>query len=312
MRKALQILAGLTAALMVASCTGDDPVKGDGWGTNPSPEVPSGRPEGEYGSTQDWHKGSLKVMSFNVRYENSGDGANIWPARSKGVYAMLRSEMPIVMGTQECKWSQRADILANCPRYDAIGVCRDDGKEESSSETMTIFYLRDSVRLEKWGTFWLSDSPDIPSKGWDGACYRCATWGVFKKVNGGNRFFYVNTHIDHKGAVAKQKGVELVVRKMNELNSEMLPAILTADFNMKYDDAGILPARDNLRYARTTSGVTDNTSTYQGFGTTTGSIIDHIFYRGFKSCIKYRCINDSWDGVTYISDHYPIYAILEF
>lgn len=307
MKKTLFIAALLSTAILV-SCEKKDPVKGDGWGTLDPVE----KPEGEYGNTQGWQKGSMKVMSFNVRYENSGDGANNWAARSKGVYAMLKSELPIVMGTQECKWNQRQDILSNCSRYGAIGVCRDDGKEESSSETMTIFYLRDSVRLEKWGTFWLSDSPDIPSKGWDGACFRCATWGVFSMKSSGKRFFYVNTHIDHKGAVAKQKGVELVVRKMNELNSEMLPAILTADFNMKYDDAGILPARDNLRYARTTSGVTDNTSTYQGFGTTTGSIIDHIFYRGFKSCIKYRCINDSWDGVTYISDHYPIYAILEF
>lgn len=294
------------AVATISSCDKDPAVKGDGWGTlDPSGSSSSG-------SNYVYYKNTVKVMSFNVRYLNSSDGANIWSARSKGVYAMMKSEKPLVMGTQECKWQQRTDILSNCPEYAAIGVCRDDGKEESTSETMTIFYMKDSVTVEKWGTYWLSDSPDIPSKGWDGACYRCATWGVFKVNSTGKRFFYTNTHLDHKGETAKTEGAKLLVKKTAELNTENLPAILTADFNAKIDDALMQSIKENFKNAKTTSAQSDNNITYQAFGTSSGSIIDHIFYKGFITSRKYKCVNDSWEGVTYISDHYPIYAILEY
>ena len=289
----------LAAAAIVASCAEKSPEVN--WNIS-YPEGPTDTADG----------GTVKVMSFNVRYENGSDGANSWSARAHGVYVMINEERPLIMGTQECKWSQRTGILGNCSAYGAIGVCRDDGNEGSSSETVSIFYLKDSITIEKWGTYWLSDTPDKPSKGWDGACYRCATWAICRVVSSGKRFFCTNTHIDHQGSKAQSNGLALIEEKMSELNPERLPAVLTADFNMASDNIALSGINTSMRNARKTSQMTDNLGTYHGFSSSSGSIIDHIYYSGFNTSIEFKTLTGSWDGVTYISDHYPIYAILRF
>ena len=256
----------------------------------------------------------FKLMSFNVRYENSGDNSsgNGWAVRRKGVYEMMKTERPTLMGVQECLAGQRHDILSNVNGYEAIGVGRDDGNEKG--EMMAIFYLRDSVEVIDWGTFWLSATPENVSKSLDAACYRTCTWARFRHKRIGRDFVYFNTHLDHKGKTARSESMKLIVSKMKEINPEGLPCVLSADFNTVEDDPILGELHEVMKSARKTAPVSDSYSTANSFKSPSlgsKSIIDHIFYNGLEVS-EYRTVRESWKGIEYISDHYPVYAVFSF
>ena len=257
----------------------------------------------------------FKLMSFNVRYQNSSDNSSGhgWAKRREGVYEMLRTERPILMGVQECLEEQRFDIVSNVTGYEAIGVGRDDGRQKG--EMMAIFYMRDSVTVVNWGTFWLSATPDQVTKGWDAACYRTCTWARVRIKRLGKEIMYFNTHLDHKGTVARSESMKLIVEKMKELNPDRLPCILTADFNTTEDNAIFDELHTMMKSARKVAPVSDSYATYNGFESSvkgSGSIIDHIFYSGGIQPTEYKTVRDGWKNIDYISDHYPVYAIFTF
>ena len=170
----------------------------------------------------------------------------------------------------------------------------------------------DAVKLEKWGTFWLSDTPDVPSVGWDASTYRTATWALFTHYKSGRKFFYVNTHIDHVGQVAAQKSMELIEAKIRSLNPDNQPTVLTADFNKMLDSPIFDGVKKFMADARTTAPVTDNKASFNNFGGATNyPRIDHIFSSGFTP-LRFATVDQRYEKVPYISDHYPIAAVLEF
>lgn len=253
----------------------------------------------------------LKLMSFNVRYANTGDtGEQNWSRRKSAVCEMLNTEKPAVMGVQECLSNQKGDILTGCQDYAAIGVGRDDGR--NSGEMMAIFYRKNDVTIEAWGTFWLSLTPDVPSKDWDSACKRCATWARIKINATGKRFFYVNTHLDHKNGQAEQMAV--LEEKMVALNTGNLPMFLSADFNVVEDKALFNHVQGYMYNTRKTAPVTDNVKSYNSWGKSgSASMIDIIFCsKDTIKPLKFHTVTDKYDGLTYISDHYPIYGIFHF
>lgn len=251
----------------------------------------------------------VKVISFNMRTGGADNGTqNAWGARREGIPAMMAKENPTVMGVQEALSYQLTFVTENVPGYEYYGVGRDDGG--STGETMAIFYKTDVVELGDHGTFWLSETPDEVSYGWDAAYRRTATWAFFTVKATGKKFFYINTHLDSEGSEAREQSIRLICDKLAELNPDGYPSILTADFNSTTDDAIFDPLKMVMYDARTDAAVTDQFGTYNGWGTTT-STIDHIFYSDFTP-LEYHTIMDRWNGVQYISDHYPISALLEF
>lgn len=251
----------------------------------------------------------VKVISFNMRTGGADNGTqNAWGARREGISAMMAKENPTVMGVQEALSYQLTFVTENVPGYEYYGVGRDDGG--STGETMAIFYKTDVVELGDHGTFWLSETPDEVSYGWDAAYRRTATWAFFTVKATGKKFFYINTHLDNEGSEAREQSMRLICDKLAELNPDGYPSILTADFNSTTDNAIFDPLKMVMHDARTDAAVTDQFGTYNGWGTTT-STIDHIFYSDFTP-LEYHTIMDRWNGVQYISDHYPISALLEF
>ena len=126
---------------------------------------------------------------------------------------------------------------------------------------------------------------------------------------------YFNTHLDHKGTVARSESVKLIVRKMGELNPDGLPCVLTADFNSTEDDPIFAPLHLMMKSARKTAPVSDSYATYNAFSNSargSSSIIDHIFYSVGLNAKEYKTVRDGWKNIDYISDHYPIYAIFTF
>ena len=251
----------------------------------------------------------VKVISYNIRVINSKDGANEWKYRAAASPAMIKDYAPDIFGLQEAMPGHLEYLNKALPKYASVGVGREDGV--SKGEHMSIYYNTKTIRLEKWGTYWLSETPDVPSKGWDAACKRTATWALLTVKSTGKQFYYVNTHLDHRGAVAQQKGLDLIVSRIAEMNPEGLPMILTGDFNVETDSPVLAELNTRMLDARKTAEKTDFRATFNGWGSS-AIVIDFIYYSGFSSCPEYETIVRQYEGVPYISDHYPIMAVLKF
>lgn len=256
--------------------------------------------------------GTLQVMSYNMRQGNAPDGDNHWEKRCPATIAMLEDVKPDIFGVQEAHGFQVDYITDNLPYYQNVGVGREDG--EDNGERMSIFYNTDKVELLDWGTYWLSETPDVPSKGWDAACVRTATWTKLKMKKGGREFFYVNTHLDHIGGEARRNGLALIVGNIARMNPDGLPMVLTGDFNVTPDDPCLEDLDNMMKSARVEAPHTDNSDTYNAFGKSgeQARVIDYIYYSAFDSCDNFRVVDDSYAGIPYISDHYPITVTLKF
>ena len=253
----------------------------------------------------------LKVMSYNIRMGVAKDGTNSWEYRYPATALMLKDQMPDVFGVQEAFNFQIKFIEENFTDYDSFGVGRDNGKSEG--EFMSIFWNKKTVKMIKSGTFWLSETPEKPSMGWDAACKRTATWALMKDKNTGKLFYFVNTHLDHKGAEARRKGLELIVSRIDEINPKGYPMILTGDFNIKPDNEALVGLEQRMQSARKIAPKTDNNATFNNWGKVKSDmVIDYIYVSGFSACTEYHTINEKYGDWKYISDHYPIYAKLIF
>ena len=178
---------------------------------------------------------------------------------------------------------------------------------------MSIFWNKKTVKMVKWGTFWLSETPEKPSMGWDAACKRTATWALMKDKRTGKMFYFVNTHLDHKGKEAQRKGLELIVSRIDEINPKGYPMILTGDFNIKPDNVALKGLEEKMQSARKIAPKTDNAATFNNWGKAKSDmVIDYIYVSGFSACPEYHTINEKYGDWKYISDHYPIYAKLIF
>ncbi len=257
----------------------------------------------------------LKVMTFNLRFDNPADGPHGWPHRLRAVVELIKTQAVDLCGTQEVLKNQLADLLLRLPEYNYVGVGREDGKE--AGEFSAIFYRRDRFTPETSGTFWLSQSPEIPgSKGWDAACERIVTWGIFRLPSSGKRLAVFNTHFDHLGETARRESARLLVKKIKELAGK-LPVILTGDFNAP-------PGSEPVKIILESGWLLDSRAeavsligpawSFHGFGRVPEErrpLIDFIFVSRHFSVLEYNSIFREING-TYYSDHNPIAVRLKW
>lgn len=250
----------------------------------------------------------LKVMSYNIRLGSAQDGTNSWALRYSATEEMLKDQKPDVFGVQEALEYQIRYIEDMCG-YESVGVGRENGKAEG--EHMSIFWNKKTLKMLKWGTFWLSETPQKPSMGWDAACFRTATWALMKDKRTGEKFYFVNTHLDHEGAEAQKNGLNLIMDKIAEINTEGLPMVLTGDFNMEPSNPNLAELDARMQSARKIAAQTDSHATYNGWGKSS-TMIDYIYVSGFSSCPEYQTVTKRYEDRKFISDHYPIFARLIF
>lgn len=251
----------------------------------------------------------ITVMSYNIRNAGANDGTNSWQYRCPATVYMLEEEKPDIFGVQEAFDHQVLFITENCRDYKAYGVGREDGRKKG--EHMSIFYNTKRVSILKKGTFWLSETPDEPSDGWDAACRRTATWALFKEKKSGKKFYYVNTHLDHVGKEARREGLELIVDRIGDMNVEGYPVILTGDFNVTPDDPSLRGLNERMKCCRRHALTTDESPTFNAWGRE-ARILDYIYYSGFRECPEFKVVNKRYAKIPFISDHFPIKATLIF
>ena len=257
---------------------------------------------------------SLKVMTYNIRLDVASDGENAWPLRKDFFTSQIQFYEPDVFGVQEAKPNQVIDIAEALNQYNKVGIAREgEGKGESSN----IFYKKNRFILKQTNTFWLSNTPDTISKGWDAAFNRVCTY-VLLKDKQSNKFFWVfNTHLDHIGEVARTKSIELILSKIAALNSKNYPVIVMGDFNSEPDTERIIALKKVMNDTRTVS----IEKPFGPFGTFNDfkhnqpvtKLIDYIFIsknNQFK-VQKHAVLSDSKD-LKYPSDHLPVFVILNF
>lgn len=281
----------------------------------------------------------LTVASYNLRYANSSDSlkGNGWGYRYPIIAQIIKYHGFEVVGTQEAYKSALEDLKTALSTYEYIGVGRDDG--ESEGEHSAIFYLKDRFEVLDSGDFWLSETPDIPSVGWDAALPRICTWGHFRNKDDGSQFLFFNLHMDHVGVKARSESALLVKKKIKELDKKV-PIILTGDFNVDQrnpsyeeiiNDGTLFDSYTicDLRYAP------NGTSNGFNINSFTTSRIDHVFVSDDIHVKSYGVLTDTYhtaeiDDLDFDlkdfpkeisaklnkarvpSDHYPVKVVLQF
>lgn len=251
----------------------------------------------------------MKIMSFNILC--GGRGPKEWKYRIPLVVRTINNYAPDTFGVQEAHIGWMKALRASLPDYAYVGVGREDGK--NGGEFSAVFYKKDKYKLVDSGTFWLSETPEKPGKGWDAACVRICSWAKLIDRKTKKEFVHFNTHLDHIGPVAMQKGAELVTIKANELCAGV-PAFFTGDFNVTPDSAPCKAVKDGgFTDARDAAPITDKGYTFHGFCNPdcTPSVIDYVFFKGDVNVKEFRVIRDSIDR-DIPSDHFPVIAEFDF
>ncbi len=254
----------------------------------------------------------LRVMSYNIRYNNPKDGEHAWPHRLERVASTILFNDADLVGVQEALKEQMDGLTEALGSYAWIGVGRDDGAE--AGEYSAIFYKKDRFEVLDSGTFWLSKNPSIPgSKDWDASLTRIATWGHFKDIASGATFFHFNTHFDHRGAEAREKSAELIAHRAIREAGET-PLVVTGDFNFTEDAAGYGVLTEKLADTFYTSEQPHHGpagTVYGGFEVThkAGRRIDYIFVNDKFHVRQHATLSDNWEGA-FSSDHLGVLATL--
>jgi len=256
---------------------------------------------------------SINVMSFNIRYDNPEDGKQNWHNRKENIVRMIHFYDLDIIGMQEVLVNQLNFLRTNLDQYSFVGVGREDGKEKG--EYAPIFYNKDRFKALKNGTFWLSETPDKVSKGWDADLERIATWVILKDKMTGKKFVVMNTHFDHIGKQARIESAKLLKQKSISLAND-LPIVLTGDFNLTPESEGIqtLVAPngantliDSKKVATFKYGPDWTTCGFDNRPFKERKIIDYIFTRHVKKIKRYAVLAETLNDI-FLSDHCPVYA----
>ena len=261
----------------------------------------------------------IDALTFNIRYDNPRDGKDAWPRRQEMVGQWLQGQAPDVVGLQEAKRHQIDDIRKIATQYSEYGVGRDDGK--SAGEHCSILYKAARFTLDKadCGTFWLSDTPGkVASKSWGNGIPRICTWARLVEKKSERAFYVYNVHWDHRSQPSREGAARLIVERIAKRIHQKEPVILMGDFNADESNPAIkalkskpLDLIDSYRVAKPDE---EAVRTFHGFrgGKASGGKIDHVFVLPGTAKVKSAAIVRYHREGRYLSDHYPVRAVLSF
>lgn len=251
----------------------------------------------------------INVMSYNIRYNNAADGENAWPNRKDNVKALIKFHDTDILCVQEAL-SLQVDQLLEHTNYAMVGVGRTDGKR--AGEFSAIYFDKDRFAKKDGGTFWLSDTPEKPSKGWDAAIVRVCTWVRLYDKWSKKEFMVFNTHYDHVGVQARIESAKLIKKKIQEI-APTLPVVLTGDLNVTPETEAIATIKTFLTDTKEASiePAYGPEGTFNGFkfNAPLKERIDYIFVNKGFNVQRFGVITDS-KNLHYPSDHLPVAARL--
>jgi endonuclease/exonuclease/phosphatase family metal-dependent hydrolase len=261
----------------------------------------------------------LRVMTFNIRYGTADDGDNRWSNRRELVPAVIEAHEPDVVGLQEALHFQLQELLAALPQFGSVGVGRTDGA--TKGEYAAILYRTDRFDLDRdeRGTFWFSDTPEVPgSRSFGNQIERICTWVRLIDRQSQAAFYVFNVHLDHRSQPSRERSTQMLVERIRARTHNDDPFVITGDFNAAPDNPAILTLLTETTAA--SLGIADcyrlrnepsaNEGTFGAFnGTTDGHRIDYVFAGKGASTRASYIVHDHDEG-RYPSDHFPVVADL--
>ena len=261
---------------------------------------------------------SLRVMTFNIRYNEPRDGVNAWANRQTRVADVIRFHKADLIGVQEALFGQLRDLEKLLPGFAWCGTGREG---ENRGEFSAIFYRKSRFKLIETKTFWLSETPEkTGGKGWDADLPRIVTWAKLRDLKTKKTFYHFNTHFDHIGARARTESSRLMLAQIPKIAASS-PFVVTGDFNAEEttdvykilvgaEKAGAFKLIDT-RYA-SKNGHFGGNSTFNGFKEPEpGKTIDYVFVGEKTAVLEHGTLSDRWDGL-WASDHLPVLAEIVF
>jgi len=250
---------------------------------------------------------TVKFMTYNIRYDNPRDMENRWELRKEFLTDQVKFFEPDIMGIQEGLHHQVKYIDNSLGKYDYTGVGRDDGK--TKGEYSAIFYKSQKYNVHKSFTFWLSETPQKVSVGWDASMERICTCTLFEEIKSKQKFWVFNTHFDHIGDLARLNSAKLIIKKIDELNNQKFPVILMGDLNLKPESEAIKYITNHMNdsyLAASHSFGPDITFNGFNYNFTDSKRIDYIFTsKTGIEVLKYAVLTDS-KNQKFPSDHFPV------
>ncbi|MGB2092293.1 MAG: endonuclease/exonuclease/phosphatase family protein [Akkermansiaceae bacterium] len=271
------------------------------------------------------HQGGLelKLMSFNIRNGTANDEDNHWNLRKDLVYQVIRDDAPDILGLQEAVYAQQEELLKELPQYAYVGTGSGGGTKGQYS---SILYLRQQFKLAASGTFWLSETPFIPSRHWGSAHLRICTWARLLHRDTGHTILVYNTHLDDGSKKAREKGAAMIMKHARDHAHDHgmgRPFIVMGDFNAREDSETVALVRGEGDLAgqasiemvdsfRALHPEQNNVGTYNGFkGDASGAKIDYIFVPASARVAEAAIVKTHQNG-RYPSDHFPVTARVRF
>ena len=251
---------------------------------------------------------NIKIMTYNIRcgYCEDSSSVNNWSNRKYLVAYLIKSHNPDLIGLQEAEMFQVKELIEMLDEYIWYGVSREDGKE--SGESTAILYRKKRFSLKERKTLWLSETPELVSKGWDGAFKRTVTITKLKDLNSSKEFYYLNTHLDHIGEVARTESSKLIVNEISEYTNDF-PVILSGDFNYTSSSEGYKIITNKLFDTKVISKSESfgGNISFNGFGKDIqpNNKIDFIFVNDKTTVLNHIIDTTTFNGL-YPSDHYPV------
>ncbi|MGP2570897.1 endonuclease/exonuclease/phosphatase family protein [Ornithobacterium rhinotracheale] len=256
---------------------------------------------------------TFEVMSYNIRYANPNDKENYWNHRKDDFSTLLNYYQPSIFSFQEVLHTQLLDIQKMLPNYDFVGVGREDGK--TKGEYAPIFYNKKIWKKLKFGTFWLSQTPEKVSIGWDAALERICTFAELQNIKNRKKLWVFNVHFDHQGEKARLESAKLIQSKIKAMVPKGQAFILTGDFNLDANEAPILYLQkhylDTFLHSNTPHYGSKGTFNAWKLDAPLETRIDYIFAQNLK-ILKHRHIADKRASGLWFSDHLPVLAQLSF
>jgi len=258
----------------------------------------------------------LRVMTYNIRLALDSDGPNRWEARRDQFIGQVALMHPAILGLQEVVAVQKADLEHGLPGYRFLGVARDDGR--SAGEFSNLAIDRSVFRVRSSGTFWLSSTPTVPSKGWDAAYRRIATWAHLVRRSDGRRFLALNTHLDNEGATARLQGAREILGWLAAHRGKRESVLMTGDFNSEpgsppYQALTSLPVGLRDSRAISQSAPIGPEGTFNDFNPLPANSqrIDYVLVGPGMEVKRYAVLSWHGEGGRTASDHFPVVTDLE-
>ncbi len=251
----------------------------------------------------------IRIGSFNNQCDIFDP--DLWPTRLQLVRQLFDEEQFDVVGMQEPFWNQMADMEKILPEYGWVGLSTDGKPSEGYWHYNPIFYRKDRIELINWGTFWLSETPEVPgSKSWDTGTSRFCTWAHLKDRTSGKDFFEFNAHFDNVGENARIESAKLIVQKTKEIAGEK-PFYFNGDLNVPADSEPyrILSSALVDSYHSCQNKENADIPSYNAWSAIQHSDanenIDHLFISPNSNALHWKLNILSVDSL-YPSDHFPI------